>query len=168
MEAHSIYLKYPRHIVLITNLHSLGIYAIGIYLVAGLTGWLLIPWIAYLLFLEIRLLSTGCTHCFYYDRTCAFGRGKISALFFRKKDPAGFSQRCFTWKNMIPDLLVSFIPLSTGIYWLIVDFNWIVLSLLILLLFLSSTGNAFVRGKLACLHCRQTETGCPAYELFNK
>ena len=50
---------------------------------------------------------------------------------------------------------------------MLIDFQWFTLGLMIILLLLSSMGNAYVRGQLACNHCKQGEIGCPALELFN-
>jgi hypothetical protein len=65
-------------------------------------------------------------------------------------------------------MLVAIIPLIIGIVRLIMDFNWLLLSLIILLLLLVSKGNEFVRGTLSCKYCRQREINCPAEKMFNK
>ena len=73
-----------------------------------------------------------------------------------------------TWKDMIPDVLITLIPLVAGIVLLIIRFDFILLSALLLLILLTTTGNGYVRGKLTCRHCKQQEAGCPADLLFNK
>ncbi len=73
-----------------------------------------------------------------------------------------------TWKDMIPDLLISLIPLITGIVLLIIKFELILLLALILLIFLTTIGNGFIRGTLTCTFCKQKDIGCPADKLFNK
>jgi hypothetical protein len=40
--------------------------------------------------------------------------------------------------------------------------------LVIMLVLLSTIGNSFVRGSLACRYCKQRDLGCPAEQLFNK
>ena len=159
--------RYPFHIILLSSLQSAGIYFIALFIVFNLYIWLSIPMLLYILFLEFRLLRNSCTKCYYYGKNCAFGKGKISSLFFKKKDALIFGEACITWKSMIPELLVTAIPLLVGIYLLITDFSWLVLVLLLMLLLLSSIGNSFIRGKLACNHCQQRELGCAAWELFN-
>jgi hypothetical protein len=69
---------------------------------------------------------------------------------------------------MIPDLLVSLVPLIIGIVLLILEFDFIILFAAILLIVATTSGNAFVRGNLTCKYCRQRESGCPAEKLFNK
>jgi hypothetical protein len=117
--------------------------------------------------LEIRLLRKSCVNCYYYGKRCAFGKGKLCSLFFKKGNKEGFTGD-FTWKDLIPDMLVAIIPLLIGITRLIVGFNWLLLSLIILLFFLVSTGNGFIRGSLACKYCKQREIDCPADKMFNK
>jgi hypothetical protein len=168
MKKTKCYENYPYYIVIISNLLSIAIYTIGAIIINQLgTIWLLI-YLAYIVFLEMRLLGKGCVNCYYYGKRCAFGRGKLCSLFFRKGNPEKFTSVPFTWKNLLPDLMVSLIPAVTGIIILIVDFNWILLTLIILLFLLSSIGNGFVRGSLACKYCKQRELGCPAEKLFNK
>jgi hypothetical protein len=161
------YENYPFWIIIISNLLQLAIYTIGIIIIKPLgIIWLLI-YLAYLVFLEIRLLRKSCINCYYYGKRCAFGKGKLCSLFFKKGNKEGFAGN-FTWKNLIPDMLVAIIPLITGLVTLIINFNWLLLSLMILLFLLVSTGNGLVRGSLTCKYCKQRETGCPAEKLFNK
>lgn len=68
-------------------------------------------YIAYILLLEYRLLSGSCRYCYYYDKYCSFGKGKLSSLFFRKGDPKHFLKRKILRKDLIPDALVSVIPI---------------------------------------------------------
>jgi hypothetical protein len=64
--------------------------------------------------------------------------------------------------------MVSLIPILVGIVLLIIHFNLLILLAVLLLVLLSSIGNSFVRGSLACKYCKQKELGCPADKLFNK
>jgi hypothetical protein len=118
--------------------------------------------------LEIRVMKRSCVNCYYYGKYCAFGKGKISSLFFKKGTPKAFLKRKISWKDILPDFLVSIIPLIAGIVLLILNFNWLLLILIVLLAILTSAGNSFVRGSLACKFCKQREIGCPAEQLFNK
>jgi hypothetical protein len=51
---------------------------------------------------------------------------------------------------------------------MIVNFRIILLIATLLIIFLATTGNEYVRGKLTCRHCKQGESGCPALKLFSK
>lgn len=90
MEQTKTFENYPCRIIIISNFVSLAIYFIGAYIIfrIGLI-WLLL-YLIYILGFEIRLLKKSCTNCYYYDKYCAFGKGKISALFFKKGNPELF------------------------------------------------------------------------------
>ncbi len=162
------YEDYPLWIVLLSNLLSISIYIIGAYIISGLGLIYSVIYLFYCLFLEIRILKISCTNCYYYGKACGFGKGKISALFFKKGDTSKFNEREINWKDMIPDMLIFIIPLIAGILILIYNFSWFILLLIIILLILSFAGNAIIRGFLTCKMCKQRESGCPAEKLFQK
>ena len=159
---------YPWWVVFVSNLVSLGVYLSGAYIIYQLGILWLVLYVFYILYLEVRLLGGHCVDCYYHGRWCAFGKGKISSLFFRKGSPEKFSSMNFSWKDMVPDLLVTLIPLLVGIVLLVLSFDWLILLALIVLVVLSTAGNGFVRGNLACKHCKQRGLGCPAEKLFDK
>jgi len=162
------YENYPWWIVLLSNLVSLSIFFIGAYILYGLGLIFTIVYIMYCLFMEIRLLKKSCVNCYYYGKTCGFGKGRLSALFFKQGDISKFTQLEMDWKDMIPDLMVSVFPLVGGIILLINNFSLLILVLMIVLVILSMAGNAFIRGYLTCSGCKQRELGCPAEKLFNE
>jgi hypothetical protein len=73
-----------------------------------------------------------------------------------------------SWKDVIPDLLISLVPLIIAIILMIFKFEFILLIAVIILMLLTTIGNGLIRGKLTCRYCKQRELGCPADELFNK
>jgi hypothetical protein len=168
METTRCYERYPWWIILLSNLVSLAITVIGAYLTYQLGLAWMIAYILFVLVLEIRLLRWSCIDCYYHGKACAFGKGKVSGLLFKKGDPERFNKKRITWKDMIPDILVALFPLVAGIIVSIRDFSWLVLAMLVILLLLVSSGNAWIRGKLACRYCKQREIGCPAEQLFAK
>lgn len=168
MEEMACHEQYPAGYVMLSNLLTIFIYITGGLLVYLLNPFLAVAYVLFLLVLELRLLAGHCTECYYYGKRCAFGRGRLSAVLFRKGNPERFSLRKITWKDMIPDLLVLIIPVAAGIILLVTGFSWDVLILIVLLLILGSLGNGFVRGQLACRYCRQREIGCPAVEMFGE
>lgn len=161
------YENYPFWIILISNLVSFAIYFIGGYIIYRVGFMWMITYIVYILFLYLKLMK-NCTNCYYYGKYCAFGTGKLSAVFFRKGSNKKFCQREMSLKDLIPELLVSVIPLIAGLVLLVVKFDFFMLLLVIILFILTSTGNAFVRGKCACRYCKQRKLGCPAEKMFKK
>jgi hypothetical protein len=168
MKEVTAYERFPMPIVFLSNSLSISIYAIGAYVLAQCGIWWAVLFLLYCGWFEMRLLRCHCVNCYYYDKVCAFGKGKLSALLFKKGDPQKFAEKQIRWLDLAPDLLVLIFPLIGGIVLLITAFNRVILALLIVLLMLSFAGNAFVRGSYACKFCKQKELGCPAEKLFNK
>jgi hypothetical protein len=160
--------RFPVSIVFLSNLHSISIYAIGLYVLAQCGIWWGALYLLYCGWMEIRLLKHSCVNCYYYNKVCAFGKGKLCALLFKQGEPEKFTEKNIRWLDLVPDFLVSIFPLIGGIILLVMAFNWMILTLLIILLVLTTVGNAFIRGSFACKYCKQKELGCPAEKLFNK
>jgi hypothetical protein len=159
--------QYPLTTVFVSNLLSVLLYGIGIYILFQFGIPWVIGYVIFILLLEFRLISRHCVDCYYYGKTCAFGKGRLSSLFFRKGNPEKFVGMTITWKDMVPDFLVFIIPVLAGLLLLVREFSWTILILIIALFLLGFMGNAYVRGQLACKYCKQKEIGCPAVALFD-
>lgn len=168
METTKTYDNFPVWVVIISNLSSFIIYFSGVILTLHLGLIAAVIYLAFILALEYRLVSRHCVNCYYWGKICGFGKGKISSLFFKKGEASKFCDKEMTWKDMIPDLLVSLVPLIIGVVLMIIKFELILLIAVILIIGLSTSGNAFIRGKLTCRYCRQREIACPAQKLFSK
>ena len=168
MKKAQYYENYPFWIVFFSNLVSIAIYLIGAFIIYRIGLVWLILYLFFIGALEFRLMKGHCTDCYYYGKTCAFGKGRISSMFFKKGNANKFCKKQMTWKDILPDFMVSLIPVIVGITLLIIRFNWIIMILVILLFLLTFTGNGFVRGSLACKYCKQRKLGCPAEQLFHK
>lgn len=162
------YDNYPYRIVMVTNLVPVLTYLAGLLIMISFSLLAAVLYLIYILVLEVRLLSRHCVNCYYWGKRCAFGKGKISSLLFKKGDMEKFCEGTFGWKDMIPDILVFLIPLITGVILLITRFDLFILATAIILIALNTAGNAYIRGNLACRYCKQRETGCPAEQLFSK
>lgn len=160
------YENYPRWIVAVCNAVSLGIYAIGLYLTARAGILCGVVYAAYCVWMECRLLTGSCRYCCYYGKRCAFGKGVICSWFLKKAERTSIKQ--ISWLNLLPEFMVSLVPLAVGLVLLISGFSWFVMLLMLVLLGLASVGTGFVRGQLACKHCRRRELGCPAEQFFSK
>jgi len=162
------YESFPGWIILTCNLLSFAIYAIGASVLSGLGWWVVGLYLAGCLWLEIRVMQKSCVHCYYYGKNCGVGKGKLCALIFKQGDPTAFACKQATWLDILPDFLVSLVPLIAGIVLSILAFSWLRVILLIALVLLAFGGTAAVRGNLLCKHCKQREIGCPAAKLFEK
>ena len=164
----SSYENYPFWMIVLANAVSLSIYIIGLFILAQLGIIFAVLYLAYCFWVEISLYRGSCINCHYYGKFCGFGKGRICAYLFPKGDPKKFIERKLTWKDIIPDFLVFIFPLLGGIVLLILQFNWIILAAIIVIIFLSFMGNAFIRGSFSCKYCKQRELGCPASQLFSQ
>jgi len=160
--------KFPLSIVLLANFISVLIYFIGIIIVLQIGLIWMIIYIIYIIILEISLLKKNCVYCYYYGKRCAFGKGKLASFLFKKGDLKKLPKRQITWKDILPDFLVSVIPILLGIILLILNFNWILIILIIILFFLAFIAIAIIRTISSCKYCKQRELGCPAEKLFDK
>jgi hypothetical protein len=132
-------------------------------------GWIAaVLYLVFILAFEYRLISKHCVNCYYWGKTCGFGKGRLSSLFFKRGDPSKFCDKEMSWKDLIPDLLISLVPLIIGIVLMIIKFDFILLFAVIILIVLTTFGNGFIRGTLTCKYCKQRELGCSADKLFNK
>jgi len=168
MKKETCFEEYPGRTVFFSNLVSIAIYLIGAFIMYKVGLIWLVLYLIFILSLEVKLIGRHCVDCYYYGKICAFGKGRICSIFFKKGNTKNFCNMKMTWKDIIPDFLVSLIPVIVGIILLIKDFNWIILILVIVLLILAFFGNALIRSQLACKYCKQRKLGCPAQKLFEK
>ena len=116
------YESYPLKTMIMSNIVSLAIYGIGAYIIFIIGVIWLGLYIVYIAWMELILLRKSCNDCYYYGRACAFGKGKLACLIVKKGDPENFSKRKITWKLLIPDILVTAVPVIAGIVLMIMDF----------------------------------------------
>jgi hypothetical protein len=160
--------QYPRWMVASTLLAQLAVYALGTFIVLRFGLAFAVIYLACILALEYRLVRYHCVDCYYYGKTCCFGRGRLCALLFGKGDPACFTARQVGWKDILPDFLVALVPLVLGIIILVQGFDLLILAAMVALSILAFPGSGFIRSRWACRFCRQREEGCPAEGLFSR
>ncbi len=162
------YENFPAGLVLLSTLITISIYVLGALILAGFGIGVILLYLGYCSWVEFRVLKHSCVNCYYYGKICCLGRSKLASLLFQQGDPQRFIDRKISWKDIIPDFLVSIIPMIGGIVLLIKDFTILTLFLMIIMFFLTIVGNAWIRGSFACKYCKQREIGCPAVQLFDK
>lgn len=164
--ANGTYENFPPWMVASTLLVQLAVYALGGFIILRLGAVFLAIYLAFILVLEYRLVRHHCVDCYYYGRTCCFGRGRLCAALFRKGDPEAFMKREIRWTDILPDFLVSLVPLVLGVILLVFRFDAILLAVMVALAVLAFPAQGFIRGAWSCRFCRQRELGCPAEKLF--
>jgi len=160
--------NFPWWMIVICNAVNLAIYVIGLFLMARLGIIWGTLYVTYCVWVEWRILSGSCRTCYYFGKRCGFGKGQACSWFSTKGTEQTPGTKQISWLDIVPDFMVSLIPLGVGIAMLIRSFSWVVLLILVTLAFLASVGTGFVRGQLACKYCKQRELGCPAEQLFSK
>ncbi|MBU0628496.1 MAG: threonine/serine exporter family protein [Nanoarchaeota archaeon] len=168
-EKPQIYNKYPLWIVLVANIIMiLGIIA-GAYIMFRLHWITGIIYLVYVVFLEFTVYKEGCRDCYYYNSRCAFGKSYIAGIFFKKGDGKNFTKRKTSWKDLIPIMLGSIIPMIVGIALLISrGFHLLTLIAAIYPVVNWFVINPILYGQLSCKHCKQGSICCPALEFFSK
>jgi len=164
-----IHKKYPAHTIIIANILLLLVYLAGAYILFKLSVVTGILYVIFLIFIEFSIYREGCRYCYYYDGWCAFGKGKIAKIFFKKGNPKKFCEKQFSWKEFIPQILLVLIPIIVGIA-LLISRGFHVLTLIAVLypVFNWFLVNPILYGKIACPHCKQGSICCPALEFFSK
>jgi len=160
--------EYPVWIILLSNLVTLLIYLLGMCIIFQLGIVWMVAYVIYIVILEVSVMKKSCVNCSYYGKSCAFGRGKLSAALFKKGNPRKFTQKEIKCRDILPDFLVSIVPIVVGIVLLIINFTWLLVLNIIMIVLLGSLGNSLIRGSLTCKFCKQRKAGCPAEKLFNK
>lgn len=168
MENVKTYENYPRSMVLLAVLVNVAIYAAGAFILSGFGSAAAVLYLLSCFGNELHVMKKSCVDCYYYGKGCAFGKGKVAPLLFKRGDPGRFTAKTISWKELLPDMLVLMIPLVGGIALLILGSSWSVAMMLVVLLVLSFGGNYLVRSRIACKYCRQREIGCPAEQFFGK
>jgi hypothetical protein len=166
VEEVNFYERFPIWVAILSNLVGLSIYLIGAYVLAGFGPRMSGLYLLYCFGLESRLLKGHCVNCYYYGKLCGFGKGKLCSWLFKQGEPQKFAETEISWANLLPDFIVLLWPVLGGIILLVQNFSWLLIGILVLLVALSMSGNAIVRGSFACKYCRQKELGCPAARLF--
>ena len=159
---------YPARMVAVSVLVTVAIYAAGTFVLSGFGPVMTASYVLFLLWNEVRVMKLSCVDCYYFGRVCAFGRGKVAALFFRQGNAERFAAKPVTWVQLLPDMLVPLLPLVGGIILLVRQFDWLRAALLAVLLAGATYGNYYVRSSIACRYCKQRELGCPAEQFFGK
>jgi len=162
------YENFPIWMAILSNFVAISTYLIGAYVLVGFGILAVALYLLYCLWIEIRVLRGSCIDCYYYGKVCGLGKGKLSALLFKRGDPRKFVEQEVSWFSVLPDFMAVIFPVVGGIILLVIVFNWLLVGILAILGGLYFGGSAVIRGSFACKYCKQREIGCPAAKLFMK
>ena len=105
--------EYPRSSIIIGNLTMaawIALGTIGCWFLSTLGAWLYLAFAIIMVGVVLRRLV--CADCYYYDKWCATGWGKLAALMFAKGEEKNFGSglatmspsRMFFGQNLIRNL----------------------------------------------------------------
>jgi hypothetical protein len=153
------YESFPRTTVIYNLLTLGGAMVIGVIVLAQLRVWVGVGYLALLALTGYGMLALVCARCYYYDRRCATGVGKVVSLFFEKGQEEEFGQTASQKGITLLLAVVLLLPLVGGILSMVVGYSTLRLVLLVAWVALLVAGLA-PHPRLVCSHCRLAEKGC--------
>ena len=131
--------------------------------------WFLYPLVAWI-YLAFAIIMVGiilrklvCTNCYYYDKWCHMGWGKLSALFFKKGNIDEFNSGVGLKLAPLTYGLLALIPIIAIVISIVQEFTVSRIVVLLLLLSASFYSGTISRKKAcACCKMRLNCKGCAA------
>jgi hypothetical protein len=98
-----------------------------------------------------------CTNCYYYDKWCSMGWGKLAAVLFKQGRIEEFNESIGLRLAPIVYGLLTIFPLIVVLVVLIGEFDYYKVAVLVILLFFSVLSGSISR-KSACASCKMNTT----------
>jgi len=124
---------------------------IGCWFFNPLIGWIYITVAVIMIYIVLRKLL--CINCYYYNKSCGMGWGKLSALFFKEGNIEKFKYSLGLKLAPLTYGLLTIIPLVLLIISMIFQFDIFKLIVLILLLLVAFYSGGISRKK-GCRKCK--------------
>jgi len=123
-----------------------------------IVGWIYLVFVVVMVGIVLRKLV--CTNCYYYDKWCPIGWGRLAALFFKKGNIEDFASSPVIKLAPLIYGLLHLTPIILVIVSIIQEFAILKIAVLILLL-LIGLYSATVGRKKTCAKCKM-RLMCPA------
>ncbi len=146
--------EYPKEGIVIGNLLMflwIALGTIACWFLSSLFAWVYLAFAIIMVFLILRKLV--CTNCYYYDKWCSIGWGKLAALFFKKGNVKKFSTSAgikiapFFYGSLT---LIPLVILTISMFDGFTLFKLSILILIVIIGFYSGT----VSRKKSCARCK--------------
>jgi hypothetical protein len=144
----------PKARIIFGNIMMLLLFALG-----TIACWFFNPIIAWI-YLAFAVIMVGivlrklvCTNCYYYDKWCPMGWGKLAALLFKKGDINNFDSSIGMKLAPLTYGNISFIPMIFLIISIVQNFSVVKLIVLIMLITII-VFSATIGRKEACRNCK--------------
>jgi hypothetical protein len=148
--------SFPKTTVIYNLLTLGGAMVIGVIVLVQLGVWVGVGYLVLLALAGYGMLALVCARCYYYDRRCATGVGKVVAFFFKKVQEEEFGQTASQKGITLLLAVVLLLPLVGGVVSLVVGFS----TLHLMLLVASLVAGLAPHPGLVCSHCKLAEQGC--------
>jgi len=146
--------EYPKAGIVIGNFLMflwIALGTIACWFLSLLFAWIYFVFAIIMVLIVLRKLV--CTNCYYYDKWCAIGWGKLSALFFKKGKIENFPNTFGLKLAPLTYGLLSLIPIILIIISLIQKITFFKIAILLLLLLISFY-SAVIGRKKSCVNCK--------------
>ena len=159
--------EYPKTGIILGNLAMVIWIALGTiasWFLAPLAAWIYLAVAIVMVYIVMRKLV--CTNCYYYDKWCGTGWGKLAALLFQQGNIDDFGTSVGVKLAPLTYGLLSLIPLILIIISMVQAFTVPKLVVLLLLLAVSAYSGFFSRKK-GCANCKMRLI-CPGCAVKNE
>ena len=152
--------EHPKIRIVFGNLVMLFWFALG-----ALACWYFYPILGLVYFVVafvmvyIVLRKVICVNCYYYDKWCGLGWGKLTAAMFKKGSIDDFSKSIGLKLAPITYGVLMIVPMILVIISIIQLFSWYKIGVLVLLLLISFYSGGVSR-KFSCSQCKMNVI-CP-------
>jgi len=146
--------EYSRATVIIGNLVMavwIGLGTAACYFFNHVVAWVFLAVALLMVFVVLRKLV--CTNCYYYDRWCSTGWGKLSALMFKQGRLEKFNDSIGIKLAPATYGLLTLAPLVFGTISAVRDFSVVKVVVLVCLLLIGFYSGAISR-KRSCARCK--------------
>ena len=144
----------PKTNIIFSNLMMIIWIALGVIacrFISQVVGWIYLVFAVVMVYVVLRKLV--CTNCYYYDKWCASGWGKLSKLMFEKGDISKFSTSVGVKLAPMVYGILTLIPMIMVVVSIVKGFSAYKLTILILILLISGYSGGIGRKK-ACEECK--------------
>jgi len=146
--------EYPKEGIILGNFMMILWIALGTiacWFLHPLIAWIYLAFAIIMVFIVLRKLV--CINCYYYDKWCSIGWGKLSALFFKKGDIEKFGTSFGIKIAPFVYGSLTLIPLIALIISIIKGFSFYKVAVLVFLLFIGFYSGTISRKKV-CAKCK--------------
>lgn len=150
----------PKGRIIVGNLVMLFLIALGTiacWYFYPLLAWIYLAFALIMVYIVLRKLV--CTNCYYYDKWCGLGWGKLSALLFKKGRIEDFNKSVGLKIAPLTYGVIMMIPIVLIIISIVQVYSIYKVGVLILLLLISFYSGGISRKK-ACVRCKM-RLSCP-------